>query len=262
MHTEIVRERGPDAPASLPLPVVYMPGIDGAGDLMLGTEALLARHTRVVCLGYRTDASSSPPLPPDYAQLAATAARELERRAVGPALVIAESFGAGVALRLALDHPERVAGLLLVNGFARHPWRIRLHVTRLVCGVVPAGLVRWVQGIASRGLLFGKLGDPAATKAFRQRGFGGLSRAWLQRLTMLTRLDLRSELPQVTQPATIIAAARDRIVPSVRCGRALAESLPDARFEIVDAAGHLILPLASIPWERHVQELCARAHGV
>ena len=140
-----------------------------------------------------------------------------------------------------------------------HPWRLRLHLARFACAIVPQGLVRAVQARASRSALFGGSGDPAAAEAFRARGFGGLSLAWRQRLALLTRLDLRPELSRIAAPATVVAARRDRIVPAVRCGRELAAGLGDAPLIVLERGGHLVLPLAEVPWERHVTELAQRA---
>ena len=46
---------------------------------------------------------------------ARAAARVLEQTGQGPAIIVAHSLGAGVALRLALDFPHLVSGLVLVG---------------------------------------------------------------------------------------------------------------------------------------------------
>jgi len=65
------------------------------------------------------------------------------------AIVVGHSFGAAVAATLALDHPERVAGLVLLSA-ATHPW--------------PGGETSWYYSVAARpvlGRLFaGTLANP------------------------------------------------------------------------------------------------------
>src|SRR5262245_41325916 len=92
-------------------PLVYVPGIDGSGELLLGTAARLAASFRLVRLRYGGDSSGG------YEELAASLVRVLDELEIERALLLAESFGVSVALETALDHPQRVAGLALVNGF-------------------------------------------------------------------------------------------------------------------------------------------------
>ena len=53
--------------------------------------------------------------------------------------------------------------------------------------------------------------------------------------------------------------AADRIVPSVPCLTEIAERLPNATLEVVPGGGHLLLPLASQPWQERLENLQQRA---
>jgi pimeloyl-ACP methyl ester carboxylesterase len=54
-------------------------------------------------------------------------------------------------------------------------------------------------------------------------------------------MDLRSALAQADVPTTVLVGSRDRLTPP-RLGRAVAAALPNARFEVLPDAGHM-LPL-------------------
>lgn len=80
---------------------------------------------------------------------AATIAALMGQLGMARAIVVGHSFGAAVASALALDHPERVAGLVLLSA-ATHPW--------------PSGETSWYYSLAARpvlGRLFaGTLANP------------------------------------------------------------------------------------------------------
>jgi pimeloyl-ACP methyl ester carboxylesterase len=59
--------------------------------------------------------------PLSYEQMADDTAALLQHLGVGPVDVVAYSFGSGVALNLAVNHPELVRKLVLIGGIAYHP---------------------------------------------------------------------------------------------------------------------------------------------
>jgi 3-oxoadipate enol-lactonase len=77
--------------------------------------APLARRFRVVAPDLRASGRSWDPRPLGWDVLAADVAGLLDHLGVGKAVVGGVSGGTGVALRFALRHPERVAGLVLVK---------------------------------------------------------------------------------------------------------------------------------------------------
>ena len=74
-------------------PVLYLPGIDGTGRLLHRQPGLRDRFA-LRCATYPQDDRHT------YADLVALAVRHLEE--TGPGVVLAESFGGGVALMTAL----------------------------------------------------------------------------------------------------------------------------------------------------------------
>jgi len=247
MHAEILDTRGSGPP------LVYVPGIDGSGELLLGTAERLAGAFRLTRLRYGGDARGG------YGELARSVGARLAELPAGRVLLLAESFGVAVALATALEQGERVAGLALVNGFAAFEKRLALAVTRGVFALAPEA---WIQraraGFAQRGL-FAPRRDEAALRALVAldgRWFGAPYRA---RLELIRGLDLRPRLPAIRCPVALYAADHDRVVDAVRAARAMAAALPDAELEILRDAGHVVLPLADEPWVERLQRLAARA---
>lgn len=238
-------------------PLVYVPGIDGTGAFLLGAEARLAARFRVLTLRY---AAGTPPAAgaDGYAALAASVAAAFGARVAQPALLLAESFGVAVALQVALDCPERVAGLALVNGFAYHPWRARLALSRLVAALVPHPLFRSVRHLAGPAALLGPRRAPEVERAFQALGETRLDGDYRRRLAMIQRLDLRPRLGMLHRPVAIFASDEDRIVPSVHAAREMHALLPDVELEVLPGAGHLVLPLAEEPWLERMERLARR----
>jgi pimeloyl-ACP methyl ester carboxylesterase len=250
--------------------LVYLPGIDGSGELLLGTAARLEERFRLLRLRYRLSAN---PRHRSYAHLAASVVEAVSLRGVDRMALLAESFGGAVALRAAIDFPQRVAALALVNSFVHYRRRTRLALSRVGLRLTPAWLVAAGRSVLAPRLLFGGRDDRAAIEDFiapKRRGRArqstaeasvvwGLDEGYPSRLRMIQGLDLRGDLGSVRQPVVLFASGRDRIVDSVRQARAMAGVLPDVEVIELEGRGHVVLPLADIDWPAHVERLIARA---
>jgi pimeloyl-ACP methyl ester carboxylesterase len=247
MHAEIVATGGAGPP------LVYVPGIDGSGELLLDTAARLERRFRLTRLRYVGHEAR------DHGALAASVERCLATLGAPRTLVLAESFGVGVALQLALEHAPRVAGLALVNGFARFPDRLGLALTRGVFALAPEAWIHRARArFVQRGLFAPRRDERALRQLLALDGdwFGAGYRA---RLGLIRALDLRPRLAEVRCPVALFAADHDRVVSSVRCAQEMAAGLPDAELTLLSRAGHIVLPLAAEPWEERLERLARRA---
>ncbi|MFM9126198.1 MAG: alpha/beta fold hydrolase, partial [Solirubrobacterales bacterium] len=86
--------------------------------VVMGSTALQRSGHRVISYDARGHGDSGPAPDPaayDYSDLAADMIAVLEDTGTDRAVVAGASMGAHTAVRLALDHPERVAGLVLVT---------------------------------------------------------------------------------------------------------------------------------------------------
>ncbi|MCB9915993.1 MAG: alpha/beta hydrolase [Planctomycetes bacterium] len=236
-------------------PLVYVPGIDGTGELLLGLTPRLEACFRLVRLAYDV----REPRADGYAELAASVAEVVRARGVARCLVLCESFGGAVGLQLALDAPELVAGVCVVNSFAYYPERGRLALARGLSPLVPEAAFHFGRRWLAPRNLFGRRRDRAALEAFRALPGNFFDEGYERRLDMIRALDLRPRLGELRQPVALYAGDADRIVPSVECLGEVHALVHQATLDVLPGGGHLVLPLAAEPWPERLQELGRRA---
>ena len=148
-------------------------------------------------------------------------------------VLAAESSGALTALSAALQRPQRISGLVLVDGMVvrgldattdpflqglQHAYAATLdHFVNLCMPTDgPAHIKRWGRQIIDQA-------TPDAAIALRR---------------INNETDIRADLHKVQQPTLIIHCDGDRIVP-VEQARSLARTLPDAKLVELDDTGHI-----------------------
>ncbi|MDQ6835335.1 MAG: alpha/beta hydrolase [Actinomycetota bacterium] len=218
----------------------------GARDWEAVTRAL-ARRARVVAIdrpGWDGRSSAT-----DLAGNARAAVLALDARQIQSATLVGHSLGAAVAVRTAVDHPDRVSALVLVAPAANRASLGALDHWLALPGIGPAistaamtglGVALGNRGLRARLTRRSRLPDPylrASGRALRSRwalhAFATEQRALVGDLRALER-----ELPRVAVPTWIVTGTQDRIVPSV-APRRLAEQIPEAR-PVRLRGGHLL----------------------
>jgi pimeloyl-ACP methyl ester carboxylesterase len=167
-------------------------------------------------------------------------------------IVVGHSLGAGVALRLALDHPGRIQGLVLLAP-ASHPypgkpaWWARLSSTPLVGDAFCSLLIPWLgPTLASSSVANNFWPEPAPKTYYEEAGVGLIFRprafAASARDVVATNAEFAAQAPRygdILLPAVVITAQKDKIVSPKRHARALAADLPAAELVIAPGAGHM-----------------------
>lgn len=124
---------------SRPPAVVFLHGFGGAAQGWISQmEFLRKRGIHSVALD-QIGHGKTPYYPRrSIGEMAEDALAAIEQLGLGPVHLVAHSYGSPVAVEAANRAPEKIRGLVIINGFARHPeilkWRVR------------AGL--WLQWIA------------------------------------------------------------------------------------------------------------------
>jgi pimeloyl-[acyl-carrier protein] methyl ester esterase len=172
-------------------------------------------------------------------------ADDLAQQLPDNALLLGWSLGGQVAMRAALDHPRKVARLVLLSSTPRF-----------------VAAEDWARGMAADDLQdFGTalLADPQATLlrflSLQTRGVSdqktllqqlrqslqalpqASSEALLGGLSILRDTDLRGQLPQLAQPTLVLHGALDTLTPAA-AGAWLADALPAARHVQLARAAH------------------------
>ena len=160
------------------------------------------------------------------------------------AVLVGHSMGGAIAAQVAIDHPERVRGLVLIGSAGlgvRQPLVLRVARWPLLG---PIALALRGRGLTGR-ILRATYADPAnVTEADVDQYYAptvqpGYARA-LRRVLREFRFDgLQGQLEHVAAPTLVLWGEEDRIVP-IGLGRALALGIPHAAFLSVPHAGHSV----------------------
>lgn len=213
-------------------PLVYVPGIDGTGELFYAQLPRLAHRFRIATYRLRDEAVSMDQLVDDLAAVIGTVSPMGE-----PATLVAESFGGALAMSAALRHPERVGRLVVLNSFARldAPWR--LHVAIGGMQLLPWQVTSGIRRLSSL-----RHHSPTTPRADVVRSLRVTSTStrvgYLNRLRILSRYDLRERLPEIAAPTLYLAGDRDTLIPSVRQARFMASRVPRATLRLLEGHGH------------------------
>ena len=178
-------------------------------------------------------------------------------------VVVGNSVGGYAACRLALERPERVAGLVLVNtgGFTPHSV-----FTRLFCAVMgkPA-VLKAVFPVFVRAYMRAKKNPTdkavvARVAARAKTADGARTAAALWKSFTEPGHDLRTRAAQITAPVLITWGAKDLTAPQ-RWGKAVQAAIPGSRFEALPT-GHVVFSSEPEAWLDTVLPFVDAAHGV
>jgi pimeloyl-ACP methyl ester carboxylesterase len=172
---------------------------------------------------------------PTIEAMAAFAAGSLAERGISRAVVAGHSMGGAVALQLALDWPERVAGLVLLSTSAR------LRVAQALLALIRERFLDFPQQMLAMG--FSPSADPAVVRRWVEAPWPVTSEAALADFLACDRFDVRGRLPEIRVPTVVVVGEDDGMTP-VKLSRAMVGGIPGARLRLLPATGHFSL------WER------------
>ena len=237
--TDTDREWAADAPT-----IFLVPGADGMKETFRYQVPALARRHRVVCASLRRKLSPQDTLDrmvDDVAELAA--ATGCERL-----VLLGQSLGGSIAMRFAVRHAERVAGLVLSNTLARigyeHVGLNRALLAPLAMATtryLPTGLGRAFARLWSRLEVWIYDSSPGSARVIDYALWTGPrtvpSSVSNARVARLTKIDLRPELPGIRTPTLVMKGPRDHYVPPAGSHEIVA-LVPGAKYEEVGVTGH------------------------
>ena len=149
---------------------------------------------------------------------------------ISRAIILGFSDGANIAMRFALDYPERVRALVLNGG-----------------NLDPSGIKRRVQIPIELGYRLTKIFAGRSAEAKGHMEFLGL---------MVNESNIRpKELGAIKAPALVIAGTRDMVKDSHT--RLIAGSIPEAKLSIIEG-DHFIAAREPERFNREVQEFLRR----
>jgi pimeloyl-ACP methyl ester carboxylesterase len=228
-------------------PVIFLHGFPTSGHLWGDVVAQMPAGHRIVVvdlLGYgRSDPPGSRPV-----TLRAHAERTvglLDALGITSACVVGHDVGGGVAQSLALDWPERVSRLALVNSVAFNGWPTRnVRIARALMPLVRRLPTNWLLPIVRADLERGYSDATRATHSIDkyQRPFNSDDgrNVFLQHLAGLDAKEaqaLGTRLGEVRVPTAVIWGAHDPFLP-LPLGQRLADAIRDATFDVIEDSRH------------------------
>jgi pimeloyl-ACP methyl ester carboxylesterase len=245
--------RAPATPQSMPLVLVHGAGCNledmrlALGDRLAGRRLILIDRPGHGFSERRSADGSSP-------AYQATMLRELlDRLGVERAIVIGHSWGGVLALRFALDHPQRVAGLVLLAP-PLYPlsrsvtWFYDIMATPFL-GWLIAHTMLLPVGVLSIGAGFCGAFWPQRPPRHYLRCAGTLLSLRPRTFLASSRdiAHLRINLPSqavhyaaLELPTTIVTGDRDLIVAPRRHALAFAEAVPAVKLVVLPGIGHML----------------------
>jgi pimeloyl-ACP methyl ester carboxylesterase len=244
-------------------PVVLLHGLTATSKyVVMGSRALERSGHDVLAYDARGHGASDPAPSPEaytYEDLAADLVALLDEEGIDRAVLAGASMGAHTALRVALDHPERVAGLVVITpAYDPEDW--------------PGDLVRWdalSEGLRSGGVegfvaAYGETRD-MLRKVLQQRlaahEHPGAVADALKAVPRSRPWETREQLAQIAVP-TVVVADRDELDPGhpLAVGELYAELIPGARL-VVEAEGESPIAWRGGTLSKVIAELAAEATG-
>lgn len=217
-------------------------GVDNRGWAL--QRIAFGRRFRCVAVDNRgVGGSSGAPHPLSLEQMADDAVALLDAEGIERAHVMGASMGGAIAQFVAVEHPERVSGLVLACTSCRHhEWRREL-------------FEEWAEAVQERGM--GALAADGMRWLIgprRQRRFGGwlnlMGRILLQttpesfvaqvRAILDASDDLRFELESVRVPALVITGSQDLLTP-LGDAEELHELIPGSSLVELRGAAHALM---------------------
>ncbi|MBI1241034.1 alpha/beta fold hydrolase [Umezakia ovalisporum] len=219
---------------------VYLPGLDGTGQLLRSQTAGLELGFDVRCLAIpRQDLTTWDVLSSNVLDLIHT---ELEKSSQRPVYLCGESFGGCLAMKVATKAPQLFKRIILVNpasAFQLRPWlswtsQVTYFVPECFYDVGALGLLPFLASLARipRNVRYELLKT--------MRSVPPVTVNW--RLSLLKEFNVtENQLRQVNQSVLLIAAASDRLLPSVKEAKRLVSILPNTRMVVLPNSGHACL---------------------
>ena len=155
------------------------------------------------------------------------------------AIILGHSMGSWVSQRVAIDHPERVLGVVLAGSFSPRP------------GAYPEMQAFAAEMMAVRDPVTDKIArdfqestivsplPPGQMDEFVLESLKVPARVWNQTFAGFLEVDHSEGLPQLAAPALLVWGEQDAFISRETQDELLA-TLPDARLEVYENVGHAV----------------------
>jgi pimeloyl-ACP methyl ester carboxylesterase len=167
----------------------------------------------------------------DYAR---GVAKFLDIAGFSRAVLVGQAMGGAIALTMALDYPDRVAGIGLISTGASLP---------IPSLVIENAANQSTLLLAIKGLLemsFGSRTPPALSEICLKRLAEIRQPLLLGDLVACDRFNLTDRLGTIRCPALVVCGTEDKLTP-IHFSELLSSQIPGAALQTVEGAGHMLI---------------------
>jgi non-heme chloroperoxidase len=177
------------------------------------------------------------------------------------AVILGHSMGSWVTQRVAIDHPERVIGVVLAGSFGGRPGdhpgmqELAAEMARVTDPVTDAVARDFQESTVASPL------PPGQMDEFVRESLKVPARVWNQTFTGFLEIDHAEGLAQLAAPALLIWGEKDEFIPRATQDELLA-TLPESRLEVYEGVGHAVHWEQPLRFARHVAAFSRYSAGL
>ncbi|AFZ00082.1 alpha/beta fold hydrolase [Calothrix sp. PCC 6303] len=219
---------------------IYLPGMDGTGQLLRSQTAGLEAGFDVRCLAIpRQDLTSWDELSRNVLDLIYT---ELGKNSQRSVYLCGESFGGCLAQKVAIQAPEIFKRIILINPASSFRLRSWYTWASPLMNLLPP----WIYDVAAVGLLPFLVALTQISNSDREELLKTIrsipSETILWRLSLLREFDIdEAKLRRLRQPILLMGSIEDRLLPSIPEIERLSQIFPNSQTVILPQSGHACL---------------------
>lgn len=224
--------------------ILFVPGADGVRETFRYQVPAVSARYRVLCASLRERFAAAA----GFDRLVKDLLELMDHAGTGPTVIVGQSLGGAIAMRLAARHPARVRGLVIANSLTRVSYEhvglnrtLLAPVAMMTTRHLPIALARWFGALWSRLGVWIYDASPGATRvvdyALRSGPRTVPSAVSRFRIERLRGLDLRPELPSIRVPTLVVKGPHDHYTPPA-WAEEIAGLIPGARYATIPGTGH------------------------
>lgn len=151
-------------------------------------------------------------------------------------ILVGHSLGAAIALQFAIDHPEKIAGIVCLGGGMKMPVNpFMLEFLKANPPEMPAEITELICKFS-----LAKENRPRLSAVLQKNIARSKVNVLYGDLSACNELDLTEEVEKISVPALIVSGAEDKMIPP-DLSRELAAKIKKSSLEIIAAAGHMVM---------------------
>ncbi|MBG87513.1 MAG: hypothetical protein CMO80_11520 [Verrucomicrobiales bacterium] len=221
--------------------LIYLPGIHGDWTLVTAFRLLVQDRVRFVEFTYPRTTSWS------LEEYAAGVVKKLDEKGIRDGWLLAESFGSQLVWPMVGKGMFKPEGIILAGGFGPHPFKLGVHLSKLLCAAIPMAGV-WLAlafyKLVSRIRFRNQAESMAAVEEFVERRTYEDKCAMTHRLRLIAANQPKELASKIEAPIYHLSGLWDIVVPWGAARRWVKKHVPKYQGQkLVAAADHTVLPM-------------------